>query len=194
MHEFRLSDALRYGLPGGLFLLVAALTYPDIRRTVGAGGGLLEATVLAGASLLIGTVIQTLHRAFVYPFIYRIFLVLYVDGRRPDFNDLRSCYTPCETELKVLEARWRFTATNDRIADRLADWGAQVHFLYGTAWAVAGGALLPKLAGMTAESRICAMSLSLGVLLAVSGLIHDRRLMLVDGRLAGYTHDEERDA
>lgn len=192
MHEFRLSDALRYGLPGGLFLLIAALTYPDISRTVAQDGGLLEATVLAGASLVVGTVIQTLHRAVFYPIVYRFLLVKYVDGRRPNLEDIGSCYTPCQTELRVIEARWRFTAKGGKepIAHRLADWGAQVHFLFASAWAVMGGAVLPTFAGWTPEVRICALSLIIAVLLVIGALIHDRRLMFVDGRLAGYTREE----
>jgi hypothetical protein len=90
----------------------------------------------------------------------------------------------------VIEARWRFSANNEHIATRLENWGAQVHFLFGSALAVAGGALLPMLAGLSPNGRVCAISVILAIVLGISGLIHDRRLMFVDGRFAGYASEE----
>lgn len=181
MHEFRLADALRYSLPGAVLLLAALAVYRDLRPILRAGG-LVEATILAGAALVIGSLIQTVHRALAYPPAYRIFLVWYVEQRRPSLQDLRSSYTPSATELRITEQRWRFAAKNAEIAGRLGDWGAQAHFLYATGWGVLLGALLPRFFGFVPNPRAFWLALGTCLLVMLAGFVHDRRLMLFDQR------------
>jgi hypothetical protein len=180
VNDLRLSDALRYGLPGGVLLLVAAATYPQLGLAARADGGLFEATIIAGTALVVGAVIQALHRALAYPVIYRWFLVRYEEDRAPKFRDLKSAYMPSAIEISVTEQRWQHAAANQQTADRLADWGSQTHFLYGAAWAIVGGLVLPAVAGFNPNGRIGTVAVGLGILLVSGAFIHDRRLMLID--------------
>lgn len=181
MHEFRLADALRYSLPGAVLLLATGGVYPEVRRAVGAGG-LLEATVLAGAALVLGSLIQTVHRALLYPLIYRGLVVWYVEERRPGFRDLYSSYTPSETEMVITERRWRFAAQHPEVAGRLGDWRAQTHFLYASSVGLLGGALVPCLFGFAWDPRAFWSVVGASAVVAAGAFVHDRRLMLVDQR------------
>jgi hypothetical protein len=63
--ELRFTEVLRYSIPGGVFLLTAAwTTYPCIAH-LAAGKDVTQVAFLAAASLLIGSAIQLVHRAFV---------------------------------------------------------------------------------------------------------------------------------
>jgi len=80
MEQISFDKLLRYGLPGGLCIAVALFVYSDLRPMADTKEGLFGATILFGLALLIGALIQGLHRAILYPVIVR-FIHAYVAER-----------------------------------------------------------------------------------------------------------------
>lgn len=185
MTGLRFVEAVRYSIPGGLFLLMAAWSYPPIAQLVGRGGAFEAAFFAAASSLLIGTVLQLVHRAVIYPVIYRALLVRVVEQRRVSAKDVWSSYTPSDHELRVTVARWRFTPQpeNAGAASRLEEWGAQVHFLYAACWAVALALVMPAVAGLNPDYRRGLIAGVVCLVLLGAALVHDRRMMLHERRV-----------
>ena len=119
--DLNLNDLLRYGFAGAVFILVSALAYQEpasLLLSKDISGALAAAS--SAAALTIGCVIYALHRAVPYPLLYWLFRVL--NGR-------------LESSIELDLRRWRNSGKAGALQPRLADWAAQVHFLYCVAWA-----------------------------------------------------------
>ncbi len=143
---------------------------------VGAG----TITLLLGLALVIGTFVYALHRAVIYPLLYGfvlLFLALWRHGT--DFEwDLLIPLRPSGTEIRFYEWHWRSLKQDRFWACRLAEWGAQMHFLYCCAWAAALAVVLGFLLGEPnpqASYFLCWFS----ILVALSALASDLRLTFV---------------
>jgi hypothetical protein len=92
-------------------------------------------------------------------------------------------YRPTNVELALDYWRWRAISEKDFSQPMLAEWGAQVHFLYCNAWAVLSTLYIGKysfgeLVGLPDASRF-QVFLRFVCLLLVAALIHNARLLYV---------------
>lgn len=133
--ELDLEQLTRYGFSGGVFLLVALLKCPRLIGLV-PGGALESAVLLTGAALLFGSLIYALHRAFLYRVMY--WAVVDVFGVYPKPRD--------RVAIEFEQDCWRLDRRKKNPKDPVAvytfQWGAQVHLLYCSAWAIFLGMIL----------------------------------------------------
>lgn len=135
--QLKLEELLRYGFAGAIGLLAFLLCFSgwlDLAKTVPA---ITQASVLVGVAFAVGTLLYAVHRAFVYQIIYRFvlgvlaaFRVCYFDKR------LFLPFVPSPLEVRLDLLRWKRAKDKDYAQPRLAEWGAQIHFLYCSSWAV----------------------------------------------------------
>ena len=132
MQNLNLNDLLRYGFAGAVFILLAVFAFEEPRTLVVNKDvtGTLVALSTA-AALTIGCVIYAVHRAIPYPLLYQLFKLL--TGRT-------------ESTLELDVQRWKNGSKDKALQPRLADWAAQIHFLYCITWSssaslLTGGAL-----------------------------------------------------
>jgi hypothetical protein len=138
MQQFRIDELLRYALCGGLFLATFLVAHPSSPEILTQTRGIGDATVLLGIVLLIGSLIYTMHRAItfhliLYPLAWGILALFRVYpfewGMVIPFRLSR-----VERDLD----RWRLSLcrSQDPLYAVIAEWGAQVHFLYCSALAI----------------------------------------------------------
>ena len=145
MKDLKLEELLRYGFSGGLLLVVLLLMHPswsDVLKASGIGG----TTILIGVPLLAGSLIYTLHRALAYRLVLTLALLFLICIRvyHWDRGILLPFYTS-KTELEIDRWRLKLWATEDLMQQFTAEWGAQVHLLYCSAWAILLGMVLGPL-------------------------------------------------
>jgi len=135
--QLKLEELLRYGVAGAVGLLAFVLCFSgwvDLAKTVPA---VTQASVLVGVAFALGTLLYAIHRAFLYPLIYRLVLGVLVAFQVYNFDKrLLVPFLPSLLEVRVDLLRWKRAKDEDYAQPRLAEWGAQVHFLYCSSWAV----------------------------------------------------------
>jgi hypothetical protein len=128
--ELNLEQLTRNGFSGGVFLLVVLLKCPRLIGLV-PGGALESAVLLAAAALLFGSLIYAVHRAFLYRVMYWAVV---------DFFDVYSNPRKHRWLIEFEQDCWRLDLQKknpkDPVADYTFQWGAQVHLLYCSAWAI----------------------------------------------------------
>ena len=131
MKELGFQELLRYAFSGGISIASLLLTYPKITCLVGHIEGTREVTLILGAILLMGTLIYNLHRALLFPILFRV--IAWIMLREKFKWSLLIPYWPSEAEIEL--DRWRW-GLSDKARGPWDEWGAQVHFLYCAAWAI----------------------------------------------------------
>jgi hypothetical protein len=171
MKELGLQELLRYALSGGVGIVALRVMYPTesaclIRRVQGTG----EVTLVLGAILVFGSLVYNIHRAVLFPPIFRWLgrMTLLPNRSRPIGN----WWVPSKEEMDI--DRWRWNLGEIRLR-RWNEWGAQTHFLYCAAWAT----LLAFIVGHCNWGWRC-RSLA-GILAAVflfsAGIVNNYRLL-----------------
>ncbi len=130
MKELNLQEVLRYCLSGAIWIGSLLLMYPDIACSVWPIKGVSEVTLVLGAILVVGTLIYNLHRALLYPVIFR--LIGLITLRKGWSWWLLFPWRPSNEEIEFDLERWQLKPEQRRPLD---EWGAQVHFIYCAAWA-----------------------------------------------------------
>ncbi len=137
MQQLRFEELLRYGFAGAIGLIALVLGFSGFAKIAADIPAITQASVLVGAAFALDTLVYAIHRAFLYPLIYRLVLGLLVICRVYCFDKrllLLLSPVPLEVELDFL--RWKRTKEEDYAQPRLTEWGAQVHFLYCSSWTV----------------------------------------------------------
>lgn len=137
MQQFKLEELLRYGFAGAVGLTTLLLAFSGLSAYAANVPAVTQTSVLVAAAFSLGTLVYAVHRAFLYPLIYRIVLVLLAICGVYRFDKrffLLLSPVPLEVQLDFL--RWKRTKEDDYAQPRLGEWGAQVHFLYCSSWAV----------------------------------------------------------
>jgi hypothetical protein len=172
MKELGLQDLLRYALSGGIGLAVLLLTYPAATSSIKDMEASKETTLILGSVLLIGTLIYNLHRALLFPVLFRIVGLITLHGT---FTwALFIPWWPSDRELRV--DRWRWDHLNEK-SRRWDEWGAQTHFLYCAAWAVLAALLLGKSVWGQADCRASRIFWPLFAITLLAGLVNNCRLL-----------------
>lgn len=168
MQNLNLNDLLRYGFAGAVFLMltVAAFENPQILLTKDYANSIVAAALL-GVGFTVGCILYALHRAVSYPVLYFIFAKL---TRR----------TNSTLELDI--TRWKNSSKVGALQPRMADWGAQVHFLYCVAWAGFASLLLGQLKDWK-TTKLWLFVLLASVLFLASALWHHYRYQKWERRI-----------
>jgi hypothetical protein len=181
--ELKLEELLRYAFAGGVGLLALPIVFPS--TISGDHKDIADAAFIFGLALLFGSLLYGLHRSLVYPLIHRgLLFVMSVFFSLFRFEwEMWVPYRPTNVELALDYWRWRAISEKDFSQPQLAEWGAQVHFLYCSAWAVlttlyVGKYSLGELVGLPDASRFHVF-LRLVYMLLVAALIHNARLIYV---------------
>lgn len=171
MKELGLQQLLRYALPGGIGVAVLFLTYPELDCQIKQLDTGKEATLILAAVLLVGALIYNLHRALLFPPLFR-FLSWRTLEPKPGTKNL---YRPSLAELNVDRWRWKLGTKEER--QRWDEWGAQTHFLYCVAWAIFAALAV----GYFIAERVSLLCLKafmiLAVIMVVAGLVNNYRLL-----------------
>jgi hypothetical protein len=179
LKDLNLEELLRYGFSGGLLLVVLLLMHPSWRDDLAKANGIGGTAILMGVSLLAGSLIYALHRALAYRLLFTLVILFLILIRKHKWNHtiiLPLC--PSETELRIDRWRLRLKATKDFMDPFTAEWGAQVHLLYCSAWAILLGKLLaPLFPNCQSIISQCAYYVAFIVLL-VAALWQNARLIL----------------
>jgi hypothetical protein len=160
MKGMPLGELLRYGLAGGNLLVLFYLRYrPELPAVDEIG----TSAIVLGASLLLGAIVYSLHRALPYPFIM-FPLALRIAGYRSSVKEFE-------------KERDAALDTNARVQRHAPEWGAQVHFLYTLCWSTLLAPLLGSLAGLRVTANPGYWIYALAVAYLVAGVIHHVRLI-----------------
>lgn len=137
MQQLRLEELMRYALAGAVGLVALLLSFHDLAKLLGAVPGITQASFLVFFALALGSLIYAVHRSFLYPILYR-FVLLLLAAFRVHKLDARLLLplVPAPLEVSLDTLRWKRAKDDDYAQPRLAEWGAQVHFLYCSGWAV----------------------------------------------------------
>lgn len=179
-----LSDALRYSLPGGVFIAIALLIYPDLRTPLLSeeGRGFFNAAALLAIALLIGTLIQTAHRAFLYVFIVRLLAYLFVKRRGKFWEQLNICKL-LPTEVCDYKRTMEFRYEHEFAYTWFRRWADQTHFLWATLWACVFARFGPGWFGLTPRCDFDIQLLVAAGVIAVLAGTDDVRHMLLERAL-----------
>lgn len=179
MKELKLQDLLRYGFSGGLFLVVLVLMHPAWREAAINDTGIGETATLVGLTVLVGSLIYALHRALLYRLVLTVALALVACFPPRDFDpSILLPLVPSRAELALDRWRLAMRQRNDLMDSYTAEWGAQVHLLYCSAWAIIFGVVIGRL------FRDCASVLSskqysiVVTVMLVAAFWHHLRLLL----------------
>jgi uncharacterized protein involved in cysteine biosynthesis len=135
MEKLRLNEYLRYGLSGAVALLTLVLTYPQTASWLSIDSKLAQAFIVVGLILLIGILIYSVHRAILYPIIYRIMLTKIHGFEWKSLSLLPWKFSSDEIELDVKRSNKRCEEKNP-YKTGFDEWFSRIHFLYCSAWAI----------------------------------------------------------
>jgi hypothetical protein len=116
MSNLRIDEILRYALAGGIALLAVWFGYqePSVWLSEKREGALIT-VAFSALPVLIGALVYVLHRALLYPFLYRALAKMC--GRNESIQ-----------EMDIL--RWKHQSKTGALQHRMSEWAAQIHFLY----------------------------------------------------------------
>ncbi len=146
MKDLKLEELLRYGLSGGLLLLVLLLMHPNWRDGLAKASGIGGTAILIGVTLLAGSLIYALHRALAYRVVLTMAVFILICCRVYDWESrIILPFVPSKMELGMDRWRLALRQRQDVMDPFTAEWGAQVHLLYCSAWAILLGMVLGPL-------------------------------------------------
>ncbi|RMD62658.1 hypothetical protein D6833_06595 [Candidatus Parcubacteria bacterium] len=182
MQTMTFQQIVRYGLPGGIAIMVLFSVYqPSAAQfDLNAVGG---AAVVSGIAIVVGALIYTLHRATAYPVIYR--LLLLVPSLRLDKGSKvsRNVFWPSEQEVARDFSRWNAKREKASPVHYMDEWAAQVHYLYCSAWAVLVGHLIGSQLDWRIRPTPCTLSLLVFLLCLAAGFYHHVRYLYFERKL-----------
>jgi hypothetical protein len=119
MNGLNFNEMLRYGASGVLAVLLAAIgfKYP-VELLKSPDSVLSDGAVWLIILFTVGALGYSIYRAAIYPLIFRACLALL--GRQVRLEDF-------------VRDQWKNSLKTGALSPRLLEWGAQVHFLYGSA-------------------------------------------------------------
>lgn len=146
MKELDLNNWLRYFLSGAIIFSLlywisndSSVSNPTLKNFF-ASLHLDKAVFGISFSLIIGAIVYSLHRAIVYPVIFYFFQLMFalmVKSERKRFSrDAWIPFRPSKIEIDRIKDYWNPIIAHKEYFQRLAEWAAQIHFLYCTSWSL----------------------------------------------------------
>ena len=136
--QLNYNEYLRYTFAGGFGVLTYLYLNPTVRQTLfDEKGTLKDSLFLILLSLLLGSFLYAVHRAFLYPICYKLnLIILRISGKIKTTTSWDS-FILTQDEVKTQDfRRWKQRANPKSFASNLLDWSAQIHFLYCCVWAM----------------------------------------------------------
>jgi len=182
LKELKLQELLRYALSGGVGLAAFAAAFPSVRLKIAGLEKLAEAALILGVALVLGSFIYSIHRALVYPLLYRFCLIVLVAFHVHRFETrLLLPYIPAPLEVRLDFSRWKREA--HWATSGISEWGAQIHFLYCSAWSILAMVGLGKLLG-SADPRFAKLTLVVALVSVGAAFLSNCRLAYYDSLVA----------
>ncbi len=183
--DLNFSILLRFLFVGTIFLLLVGAQACSFPQLLAVKPEAPQITLGVGLAFLIGALIQSLHRALVYPFALRILHRIASSSaprELPSSGILLWPYCIGDLEVALDQARWRRRRADADVQTALDAWNDQVQFLYGaseaTLLALIGRQLFSShVEGAFFGSRFL---LVLGVAFAVAAVFHDWRALQME--------------
>ena len=179
MKELRFNEVLRYAFSGGIGLATFLILQPAIAQHILQLEALKTSALVASAVLIVGAFLYNLHRALIFPVLFRIALLFVLgqtDRERKKAEDFKFWfpYRPALAEINLDLWRWSHEATRKH----WDEWGAQVHFLYCSAWAILCallvGLCLKKQGGSLSHPKA---AMGVALLTLIAAIVHHLRLL-----------------
>lgn len=177
MQQLRLEELLRYTLSGALFLVALLLRGSSIQVGSWTAQNVLgDATKALGLVLLVGSLIYTLHRAVIFPWLLfpSALTLAAVIGAYKFTGDIWVPFRISRIEQEMDSDRFGLRTKKDVLFDVWSEWGSQVHFLYCSAQAVLLAIAFGHILGGYQHLRVL---LVMFVVLLAAGLIHQASLI-----------------
>jgi hypothetical protein len=179
MDKFSLDELLRYFLAGGLSFATMLLAYEFNQ-----GPELAESSIAitSVAVVLLGSLIYVLHRAIIYPLLYR-----YLGW--PFRRQWPRCwawlpYLCDQNDVEIDKERWSRRNHPQSVRGNLAEWGSQVHYLYCATWAVTIGLVAGEQFATAVRSKAQIAFWWLAGILLAAAIIHHLRFLYFDSRVS----------
>jgi hypothetical protein len=183
MQQLKLEELMRYVLAGAVGLVALLLGFCDVPKVVGTVAGVTQASLLLFVALALGSIAYAVHRSLIYPMLYHLGLLVLVAFRVYALDPrLFWLFAPARLELSLDFLRWK--RSEDHYAQpRIAEWAAQVHFLYCSGWTTFFILWLGSRLGLrSAPARPLLFWIACGMV--VVGFISNCRLLYFDSQLA----------
>ena len=199
MKQLSLGELLRYALSGAVFVGAYAIARHGASGPSQLLGSADRRIIVAVVAILAGVLTYALHRA-LYRIIIRIVLA-YLRVRGLVCSSFAFCCGFHASEFKRDYTRWVRHHNYPLFHERLQLWASHVHFLYCSAWAAGGGAIVghllpwaaaqPRLAAFAAlitplsyrPGGCCGFVLCFAAGSLVAALVQDCSLTYTDCRL-----------
>ncbi len=188
MQQLRLDELLRYCLSGGIGLVVFSLSFRGVLERLGGLTGnthleLASEAAILGISILIGSLVYSLHRAIIYPLIFRFWTLLLCWRVYKFHYSYLFPFVASPLEVTLDLHRWQRRQEDHSFASGQLEWGAQVHFLYCSTWAIIAALIVGGILGLTPSTLRPSFCWLAGLCLAAA-FISNGRLAYYDAFLA----------
>jgi hypothetical protein len=172
MEKLKTNDLLRYAFSGGITLFTLFILCNCSLSIKMMGNEYLNATFLGVLAFIIGSLIYSLHRAILYPILYRIVLIIFCLTKRYQWDtDMLIPWRPAKLELDLDINRWKRRKENNSIQNDFYDWGSQIHFLFTTFWGMLTALIISKNFPKCTESPACHIIVAIAILILFAGLV-----------------------
>jgi hypothetical protein len=137
MKELKLEELMRYVLAGAIGLVALLIGFCDVAKPMARVSGVTQASLLLLVALAFGSIVYAVHRSLLYPVLYHLGLLVLIAARVYALDvRLFWLFLPARLELSLDFLRWKRAAACHYAHPRIAEWGAQVHFLYCSGWTI----------------------------------------------------------
>jgi hypothetical protein len=181
LQPLRIEDLLRYAFSGALFFFTLVLTRPLSCEGLPQMKGIGDATLFIGMVLLAGSLTYTVHRASTFPFLFFPLAISAASalGAFPFERAMLIPFRYSKAELELDQWRYELRRKKHPLSAVLADWGAQVHFLYCSGLAILLALLLNKLLSTPKWAQAWCIAIVFSALVLGVGLVHNIRLLVM---------------
>ena len=131
LKDLRFGEYLRYVFAGGITLFVWAVLYPKSLDSSLFDGAFSQGIVIFGLSLIIGSLIYSIHRATLCVVIHRVIACI--------------AYRNCKIDMVDLNiSRWKSLSEEKSLRHHISKWSPHVHFLYCASWGIFATLIIGK--------------------------------------------------
>ncbi len=186
MEKLTFEQLFRYGLPGGVMLIVLVgghVPSESLSSVLSLGG----AALLSLGALVCGGLLYSLHRATIYPLIYQGLLLIPCLRVHPKIKSHASRFRvllwPTSEVIERDIIRWKQRSIKESAVSSMSEWATQIHYLYCSGWAVIAGCLAGWLLCWAPRPQLSYVAVGLAVLILASGLYSHARYLYVESKV-----------
>jgi hypothetical protein len=187
--NFDINQFLRFLLAGGWGLACFLFINPNYFQKLLDSSSSLDLILVA---LVIGSIIYIVHRALIYPNIYKIICIILCVFRvikKWDWGFLLPFF-PSQSEIKEDHRRWSDRKKENSFGKNIVEWASQVHFLYCSALASLFTVVVSSKLGNDYDvTRLHYVQTVFGIL-ALAGFVSNLRLVIYDLKLPAPTSED----